>query len=183
MLQLTKRTEYGLIALLHLASREGEIVSVREIGEHYPIPKRLLAETVKELTRAGLLASQRGASGGYCLARPADEITLGEVVSALEGPPSLTSCQDLAAASADGTCEVQPTCPIRSPLQRLRLGIWGLMQNTTLRALTDSSHPAPGHPAAGHLASREAAFAFLSAPPPKGRPIPARGTTGLPHDH
>ena len=161
MLQLTKRTEYGLIALLHLAAREGEVVSVREIGEHYPIPKRLLAEAVKELTRAGLLASQRGASGGYWLARPAEEITLGQVVSALEGAPSLTSCHDLALASTDGSCEVQPTCPIRSPLQRLRQGIWGLMQNTTLRALIESSHPGSADPA----------FAIFSTQPlQSGRP-------------
>lgn len=139
MLKLTKRTEYGLIALLHLADREGEVVSVREIGDRYPIPKRILAETVKELSRAGLLESQRGASGGYWLARPAESISLGEVVTALEGAPALTSCQDLGAAAGDGTCEVQPVCPIRSPLQRLRQGIWTLMQGTTLRSLADSS--------------------------------------------
>lgn len=138
MLKLTKRTEYGLIALLHLAQRVGEVVSVREIGERYPIPKRLLAETLKELGRAGLVESQRGASGGYWLARPAAEISLGEVVTALEGEPSVTSCHDLAVAALDGTCDVQPTCPIRSPLQRLRQGIWGLLQATTLEALADA---------------------------------------------
>lgn len=139
MLKLTKRTEYGLIALLHLAHREGEVVSVREIGDRYPIPKRILAEAVKELSRAGLLESQRGANGGYWLARPAESISLGEVVTALEGAPALTSCQDLGASASDGTCEVQPMCPIRSPLQRLRQGIWTLMQGTTLRSLADSS--------------------------------------------
>ena len=93
MLQLTKRTEYGLIALIHLADRDGEVVSVREIGEQYPVPRRLLAEVLKDLCNAGMLDSQRGAAGGYRLARPAEQITLGEVVAALEGEPALTSCQ------------------------------------------------------------------------------------------
>ncbi len=54
MLQLTKRTEYGLIALVHLVDRRGEFVSAREIGDSYQVPRRLLAEVLKELSRAGL---------------------------------------------------------------------------------------------------------------------------------
>src|SRR5262245_1380439 len=69
MLQLTKRTEYGLIALVHMVDRERQLVSVREISEHYPIPRRLLAEVLKDLCRANLVDSQRGATGGYVLAR------------------------------------------------------------------------------------------------------------------
>lgn len=134
MLQLTKRTEYGLIALVHLADREGSVVSVREIGEHYPIPRRLLAEVLKDLGRAGLVDSQRGATGGYVLARSPDAITLGEVVTALEGRPSLSSCTTTNDED-HGECGVQPVCPIRNPLHRLREGIWGLMQRTTLRSL------------------------------------------------
>lgn len=138
MLQLTKRTEYGLIALVHLADRRGELVSVREIGDCYPVPRRLLAEVLKDLHRAGLVESQRGAAGGYALARPAEAVTLGEIVAALEGEPALTSCEGLGASAADGRCDVQPVCPIRSPLQRVRQGIWTLLQGTTLRSLAHS---------------------------------------------
>lgn len=134
MLQLTKRTEYGLIALVHMVDRDGTVVSVREISEHYPVPRRLLAEVLKDLCRANLVTSQRGATGGYVLARPAESITLGEVVTALEGTPMLSSCESLGAAS-HGECDLEPTCPIRSPLHRIREGIWGLMQRTTLRSL------------------------------------------------
>ncbi|MDA1264925.1 MAG: Rrf2 family transcriptional regulator [Planctomycetota bacterium] len=139
MLQLTKRTEYGLIALLHLANSEGRVVPVREIGERFPLPKRVLAESLKDLGRAGIVESQRGAAGGYWLARGAGQITLGEVISALEGAPTLTSCQDLGASNARGQCEVQPVCPIRSPLTRLRQGIWALLEGTTLRSLANPS--------------------------------------------
>lgn len=139
MLKLTKRTEYGLIALLHLVDREREVVSVREIGDHYPIPRRLLAESLKDLCRAGLVTSQRGAAGGYRLGARAEAITIGEVVAVLEGAPPITSCQELGAADALGECIVEPVCPIRSPLQRIRAGIWALLQGTTLRSLADSS--------------------------------------------
>jgi Rrf2 family protein len=147
MLQLTKRTEYGLIALVHMADRAGRgpaeardaVVSVREISERYPIPRRLLAEVLKDLSHAGLVESQRGASGGYSLARSPDELTLAQIVGALEGSPALTSCE-----SHDGahdSCGVVPVCPIRSPLSRIRAGIWSLMERTTLRSLQQSSLP------------------------------------------
>jgi len=138
LIQLTKRTEYGLIALIHIADRGGSVVSVREIGERYPVPRRLLAEVVKDLARAGIVESQRGATGGYVLARSADRITLGDVVVALEGAPLVMSCE--AHGDAGGsTCEVEPVCPIRSPLHRLREGIWRLMERTTLRSLRSAS--------------------------------------------
>ena len=143
MLKLTKRTEYGLIALLHLAEREGQFVSAREISERYPIPPRLLAESLKVLGRAGLVDSLRGASGGYRLARTAEQITIDLVVAALEGLPPITSCNDLRAPGSDGPCVVEPVCPIRSPLQVLRESIWTLLQTTTLRSLADSSKRSP----------------------------------------
>jgi Rrf2 family nitric oxide-sensitive transcriptional repressor len=137
MLQLTKRTEYGLIALVHMVDRGGEFVSAREISDSYPIPSRMLAEVLKDLSRSGLVESQRGAGGGYALARPAESITVGTVVSALEGAPTLASCET--ELSAGGGCTVEPVCPIRSPLQRIREGIWRQMEHTSLRSLVDPS--------------------------------------------
>lgn len=141
MLQLTKRTEYGLLALVHLVDRPGEFVSVREIAEHYPIPKRLLAEVLKDLSHVDLVSSQRGAAGGYALVRAPEAVTVGDVVAALEGAPSLTSCESLALSGLSG-CEVEPRCPIRSPIHHLREGIWDLLQRTTLRDLS-SPPPSP----------------------------------------
>ena len=137
MLQLTKRTEYGLIALVHMADREGRFVSVRELCERYPLPRRLLAEVLKDLNRSDLVESQRGAQGGYALAASPDAITLAQVVEALEGAPALTSCRTLAPATG-GNCEVEPTCPIRSPIHVIRERLWKLMEVTTLRSLSQS---------------------------------------------
>jgi Rrf2 family protein len=153
MLQLTKRTEYALIALVALADRPGVPVSVREISEQHHVPRRLLAEVLKDLAREGLVESQRGASGGYALTRPADAITIGGVVTAIEGPPQLAACEGLGHGRG-GECELEPSCPIRSPLSVLREELAELLERTTLSALVRSArrrtlhnlsqiHPAP----------------------------------------
>ncbi len=134
MLQFTKRTEYALIALVHMVDREGEVTSVRELCERYPLPKRLLAEVLKDLSHAGLVVSHRGAQGGYSLAAPAERLTLGAIIGAIEGVPTLTNC-DALALSRDGGCEVHPVCPIRSPIERVRENIWRLFEATSLRSL------------------------------------------------
>lgn len=134
MLQLTKRSEYGLIALVHLVDRAGEFVSAREISERFSIPRRLLAEVLKDLCRESIVESQRGSTGGYALARPARAISLGAVVTALEGAVALTSC-GATDEYRPGDCEVESLCPIKSPLQRVRAGIWGLLEKTTLQDL------------------------------------------------
>ena len=134
MLQLTKKTEYGLIALTHLAQRAGSVYSVREICEHYPVPKRLVAEVLKDLCHANLVASHRGSSGGYSLARAPESISVGDVVAALEGHPALTSCVSLGLYVAHA-CEVESVCPIRSPIETLRIELWRLLSRTTLRDL------------------------------------------------
>jgi len=144
MLQLTKRTEYGLIALTFLTHREGSICSVREICEHYPVPRRLVAEVLKDLCHAGLVDSHRGAAGGYTLARRPATITVGDVVAVLEGHPSLTSCASAGALEAQ-PCGIQSVCPIRSPIETLRHEIWHLLTRTTLLSL--ASHPLLERPA------------------------------------
>ena len=145
MLKLNKRTEYGLIALVHMAEQaartpegvEAPVVSARAIGDLFPVPRRLLAEALKQLQQDGLVTSTRGAQGGYRLSRPAEDISLGEVVSSLEGQPSLTSCAGLGAAGLNNSCDVESVCPIRSPLARLRTGIWALLEGVSLKSLTD----------------------------------------------
>ena len=160
MIQLTKRTEYGLIALVHLADKGGAFVSVREIADHYPVPKRLLAEVLKDLSRAELVESARGKDGGYALRRAPEHITLAHIVAALEGRPSVSSCESTHAPASAGpalvasgaqessapkssACGLEPVCPIRSPLHRVRDGIWGLMERTTLRSLVEPSRLVP----------------------------------------
>lgn len=167
MLQLTKRTEYALIALVHMVDREGEFVSVRELCERYPLPRRLLAEVLKDLCRLDVVESQRGPQGGYCLARPAEAITLGEIVKGMEGKPALTSCESmpLARLRPARDCEVEATCPIRSPLHRIREHLWALLEVTTLRSLVNPVGSAAGFEAslALHAQARRARAPLDSA--------------------
>lgn len=144
MLALTKRAEYGLIALVHLVDQRDGFVSAREIGDRYQVPRRLLAEVLKALARAELLNSALGANGGYALAREPELITVAQAVEAIENASPDSSCET-EVRSADGwsACEMSSTCPIKTPIQRLRAGIWGLLHQTTLR---DLATPAPANP-------------------------------------
>jgi len=136
MLALTKRAEYGLIALVHLVDRPEEVVSAREIGDTYEVPRRLLAEVLKALSRAGLVESFRGANGGYSLAHDPEELTVAQAVTAIEQAPPRDACEsDIKTPDGWSACEMSSTCPIKTPIQRLRAGIWGLLHQTTLRDL------------------------------------------------
>src|SRR5258707_7580034 len=111
-----------------MAEREGRCVSAREISEGYLIPRRLLAEVLKDLCRADLIDSHRGATGGYSLVLSPDHLPLSAVVAALEGRPLLTSCESSALDASHSAghaghaseCGLESRCPIRSPLHRLR---------------------------------------------------------------
>ncbi|HTF90420.1 MAG TPA: Rrf2 family transcriptional regulator [Planctomycetota bacterium] len=141
MLQLTKRTEYALIALVHMVDRQDQATSVRELCERYPLPRRLVAEILKDLAHEGLVLSHRGSQGGYSLALPPERITLGRIIATIEGVPAITNCDSIAHAK-DGGCEVHPVCPIRSPIERVREHIWRLFEATSLRSLVPAPHAA-----------------------------------------
>ena len=115
MLKLSKKVDYGLMSLMHLAQRpERPSWSAREIAENYDIPLELLAKILQKLVQKGLLVSHAGTHGGYSLSRPAGRISAAEVIEAIEGPLSLTNC-----VSDDGLCGQFEKCNVKSPLQRL----------------------------------------------------------------
>ena len=115
MLKLSKKIDYGLISLMHLARRSDKPHwSAREIGAEYDIPLELLAKILQKLVQRGLISSQHGANGGYSLRRSPDEINVAEVIQAIEGPFSLTDC-----LSDEGVCGQFDKCNVKSPLQRL----------------------------------------------------------------
>lgn len=116
MLRLSKKTDYALMALKHLAAHpERQLVSAREIAEGYEIPLELLAKVLQRLVQHGLLASHHGIRGGYNLARPAGTISVAEVIQAIDGPLKLTACSD-----ADERCDQFSKCNVRDPLWRIK---------------------------------------------------------------
>ncbi|MFN8008143.1 MAG: Rrf2 family transcriptional regulator [Terriglobia bacterium] len=115
MLKLSKKVDYGLISLMHLARHTDKPHwSAREIGAEYEIPLELLAKVLQKLVQGGLLNSQHGANGGYSLRRTPDTINVAEVIQAIEGHFSLTDC-----VSEEGFCGQFDKCNVKSPLQRL----------------------------------------------------------------
>ena len=93
MIRLSRLTDYGIVLMAHLASREaGTTHNAREVAAEAGLPLPVVSKILKALARDGLLESQRGSKGGYSLSRAPEEITVPEMISALEGPIGLTEC-------------------------------------------------------------------------------------------
>src|SRR3989442_9869842 len=108
MLRLTKKADYGLMALKYLAEQtDGSAQSAKDIAEAYHIPQQLLAKILQTLAKAGLLVSHAGTNGGYALAKPAREIRAFDVIRAIDGPLFITSC-----ITIHGPCDLVGRCTI-----------------------------------------------------------------------
>ena len=128
MLKISKKADYGMMALMHLAQHPDRISwSAREISERYGIPTELMAKILQKLVQRGFLVSHHGNNDGYSLALPADAISAADVIGAIEGPLSLTSC-----VSDEGFCVQFEKCNIKSPLQRLNDNVVQLLSRITI---------------------------------------------------
>jgi len=140
MLKLTKKADYGLIALRHLASRRGHSASTKEIADSYLIPMPLLSKVLQKLVRSGLLTSEQGTNGGYRLSRPAEEITTLEAIRAIDGPIILTHCFT---EHDHAGCGQSQSCPVREPLRKVHEGILRLLSGITISDLTQDEMVVP----------------------------------------
>jgi Rrf2 family protein len=138
MLKLTKKADYGLIALKHLAT-SGRIgaASAKEIADTYGIPLPLLAKILQKLTKTGLLVSVPGSSGGYKLAKRPQKISALEVIHAIDGPIILTTC-----FTAHGRCDQSDKCTVREPLRKVHEAIIDLLSKITISEMAgDACEP------------------------------------------
>ena len=132
MLRFTKRADYGLMAIHYIAvHRELPSVSAKRIAEDAQIPAELLAKILQRLAKRGLIVSQNGPKGGYVLARAPHEITVGQVVRALEGPINIVSCLD-----SDSDCPQISWCSLRRPVLKLQRAITQILDTMSLAELT-----------------------------------------------
>lgn len=132
MIRLSKRADYGLIAMRHLGRlTDGTCRSAREIAAEYSIPPALLAKLLQRLARVGLVASLHGTKGGYQLSRPASQIPVREVIEAIEGPVALVECQD----DRKGECPQLCTCPVERPLRVVQDRIAEVLGSTMVSEL------------------------------------------------
>lgn len=130
MLRFTKRADYGLMAIHYIASRSAdEAVSAKHVAEKLNIPGELLAKILQRLAKRKLIASHNGPKGGYVLARPQTEITVGQVLRAIEGPMRIVSCM------TEDNCPQFDRCNLRRPVQKIQDSISYLLDTMTLGEL------------------------------------------------
>lgn len=140
MLKLTKKADYGLIAMKHLAEHSAVAsLSAKEIAEAQRIPSELLAKILQKLVRAKLLVSLQGTNGGYKLARDSRTISAFDVIKAIEGPLFITSC-----VTHKGECEQSTRCGVREPLQKVSLAIEEVLSKVTIFDLAQSGECSDG---------------------------------------
>jgi FeS assembly SUF system regulator len=133
MFRLSKITDYGIVLLAHLANAdEPSVHNARLLAEEVDLPFPVVGKILKSLARRGVLHSHRGAKGGYSLSRPAHEITVAEVIAALEGPVALTEC------SGSSTCIHEEHCQVRDPWQVINLVVQNALTEITLADLVHS---------------------------------------------
>ena len=133
MIRLGRLTDYGIVLMAHLADAGEGPHAARDLAAETRLPLPAVSKLLKMLTREGLLASSRGAKGGYQLARPASEITVPEMIEALEGPIALTDC-----TLHEGACSQESSCHVRTPWQRINRAVHDALARIRLSDLAGS---------------------------------------------
>jgi FeS assembly SUF system regulator len=145
MIRMSKLTDYAIVILAHLARAPGSTLTAQELASRSRVPLPTVSKLAKELSKAGLVVSHRGRNGGYGLARPADAISVAEIVEALEGPIALTEC----AKPGKIDCDIEDTCVAKAswdPVSRaVETALRGLMLSAIapFRAAGQEAEPAP----------------------------------------
>ena len=121
MVRLSKKVEYGLIAIRYIAAQSnGNVVTAKEIAELHRIPYEMLAKVLQKLTKAGLIASHHGVHGGYRLAKNPGEVRVSTIINAIEGTiPMIAQCM----VEGPESCVVFPVCTIKAPLTKVQASI------------------------------------------------------------
>ena len=146
MIRFSRMADYGVLLLGHFARHEAAMASSRDLADLYHMPRTVVANLLKEFTKAGLLQSRRGLHGGYRLARPAADISLLDVLNVIDGPVQLIDCAVLdmtaTAPGAASNCGYEDVCPSRSPMRGVHQRIIDLLDGITLAELMHIHAPA-----------------------------------------
>jgi FeS assembly SUF system regulator len=141
MIRLTKLADYGIVLLAHVAGDpRPESFTAREIAEETLVPLPTVTKILKILAQNGLLDSQRGSKGGYSLGRPAELITVADVVHAMDGPIAITEC----VGDTSSECLIELGCPVRSRWQRINDAVIDALSKITILDMAESLPPRHG---------------------------------------
>ena len=137
---MTRLTDYGVVLLTHIAREPSRLTrNAPELAASAHLPLPTVSKILKILAREGLLVPHRGAKGGFSLAKPATEITVADIIGALEGPIALTECS----GHAGERCEIQSLCPVSTPWRRINRAVFDALRGITLAEMASSR---PGMP-------------------------------------
>lgn len=137
MVRLGKLTDYGLVLMTIIARGEGlPQRTARDLAVESRLPLSTVSKLLKQLLQSGLLTSHRGIKGGYILAREPREISVVEIISAIEGPMALTECS----TDVTGLCNLESFCPIKSNQQIINQAVRGVLDKISLSDLVQPMH-------------------------------------------
>jgi FeS assembly SUF system regulator len=134
MLRLSKMTDYGTLLLAQMAQRPDAVHTATELSEATHVGAPTVSKLLKQLTRGGLLTSQRGANGGYSLARAPQDISAADIIDAIEGNVGITEC-----STDHSNCELEASCNVGSAWQRINIAIRDALHDVTLLELARPS--------------------------------------------
>ena len=141
MIKITRETDYAIVLMTSLSNTPAASATV--LAKQCRLPSPMAGKILKMLSQAGLLRSQRGARGGYRLARPAGQISVADVIEAIEGPIALTECS--ASADADSGCAYQSHCGVSSHWGRINLAVREALQAVSLNDMRPLPSGKPVH--------------------------------------
>ncbi|GAB5470994.1 MAG: SUF system Fe-S cluster assembly regulator [Rhodospirillales bacterium] len=134
MFRLNRLTDYAVVVLSQMQPKERGLTSAQSLSEQSGVPLPTVAKLLNLLSRDGVVTSYRGAAGGYCLSRPANEISVATIVEAIEGPIALTACAE---GSLD-PCDVQSICPMAGNWNEVNNAIRSALDAVSLQDMTPS---------------------------------------------
>lgn len=168
MIRITKLADYGIVLMTQVAmDRSRRVVTARDLAALTHVPLPTVSKILKALAHAGLLVSHRGVGGGFALARPPEQISVGGIIEAVEGPIALTECL----SEDPHACDIEGTCTLRANWDRINRVVRDALEGLTIAEMAQIKFPV------SRFAASAVAAAVSSAPmTPAGSPASASST-------
>ena len=137
MIKITRLTDYGIVLLAYFVKDDQHPVrTARDLAAQSHLPLPTVSKILKVMARKGLLAAHRGPRGGFNLSRPAEKISVAQIVDAVEGHMGITQCSYTEA----GRCELEDMCPTQTNWQKISQAVWGALEHITLADMARPLH-------------------------------------------
>lgn len=140
---LTNKAKYGLRAMCTLASCEETWLQAHAISERANVPQKFLETILVDLRRAGFVDSRRGQLGGHALAKPVDQIMVGDLIRAIDGPLAPVRCASMTEYAPCADCHDPQHCAVRELMRETRAALSGVLDHCSLRSLAQRSSTSP----------------------------------------